>query len=386
MTKKKVDDDDIEVIEDDDKKTKKKKKEVKKNNNTIFIIGGIVLLIGLIVGAILLFGGNKEKTIPKEEEKKEEKKEEEPTEPESTIDSKNVKVIDVNSKTRPFAIMINCKSEALPQAGLQDAYIVYELMVEGGITRMMALFKDVDMTKVGSVRSARAQYLGYAFENDAIYVHAGGSAEADERMANEKIAHINVDGPYGVRDKTLKRAWEHTLFTDSSHLSKAMNNTKLRSTTNQKNLLHYDSEEIDLSQFTDKKEAKDVSIKYSNYRTSIYKYDETNKYYLRYMNSKKNTDLVTGEHYHVKNIIVYGVKHDTYKDHGYYGYQKPHNIGTGEGYYITDGYPIPLTWEKQNEASQTIYKYKETGEDLIVNDGNTYIQIYPSNGGKLTIK
>jgi len=380
---------DIELIDDEkDSKSKKgNKKEEKKesNNKKLFIIGGAVLGVIAIVGIIFLLTGKKED--PKEEPKKEEpKKEEVPTEPESTIDSKDVKVIDVNSKTRPYAIMINCKSEALPQSGLQDAYIVYELMVEGGITRMLAIFKDVDLSKVGSVRSARDQYLGYSFENDAVYVHAGGAQETLEKIRNEKIADIDVDGKYGVRDKTLKRAWEHVLFTDSSHLTKAMNDKKLRTTTEQKNLLHYDSQEIDLSKFKDKQEAKDVSIKYSNYRTSIYKYDETNKYYLRSMNNKKNTDLVTGEQYHVKNIIVYGVKHDTYTAHGYYGYQKLHNIGTGEGYYITDGYALPITWEKKDEASQTIYRYKETGEELVVNDGNTYIQIYPSNGGKLTIK
>ena len=103
------------------------------------------------------------------------------------------------------------------------------------------------------------------------------------------------------------------------------------------------------------------------------------------MNSKKNIDLVTNKQYEVKNILVYGVKYSTYTDHGYYGYQKIHNIGTGEGYYITNGVALPITWEKKDEKSKTIYRVKETGEELVVNDGNTYIQIYPSNGGKLTI-
>jgi len=376
----------IETTKSSKEEKTRVKKDEKKSSKKIFIIIGVVVGFIAIVGIILLLTNKKEEPVKEEPKKEEEQEIPKENEPQSTVDSKDVKVIDVNSKTRPYAIMINCKSEALPQAGLQDAYIVYELMVEGGITRMLAIFKDVDLKKVGSVRSARDQYLGYSFENDAIYVHAGGAQETLSRIANEKIADIDVDGKYGVRDKSLKRDWEHVLFTDSTHLEKGMKDKKLRSTTEQKNLLHYDSIELDLSQYKDKAEAKDISIKYSNYRTSIYKYDETNKYYLRSMNSKKNTDLVTGEQYHVKNIIVYGVKHDTYTAHGYYGYQKPHNIGTGEGYYITDGYALPITWEKKDEASQTIYKYKETGKELVVNDGNTYIQIYPTNGGKLTIK
>ena len=370
----------IEAIND----VKGKKKTSKKKSNKGIIIGGVILLIALIVGGILLFG---KKDSKPDDINKEPKKEEIPVEPESTIDSKNVKIIDVNSNTRPFAIMINCKSEALPQSGVDKAYIVYELMVEGGITRMMALFKDTELTKIGSVRSSRNQYLAYVFEHDAVYIHAGGSPESLDRISREKIADIDVDGKYGVRDKELakKRAWEHTLFTDSSHLNKGMSDKKLRTTTEQKNLLHYDAEELDLTKFTDKIEATNISIKYSNYRTSIYKYDADNKNYLRFMNNQKNTDLVTGKQYTAKNIIIYGVKYTGYTDHGNPNYVKPHNIGTGEGYYITDGYAIPITWEKANESSQTIYKVKETGEDLVVNDGNTYIQIYPTNGGKLTI-
>ena len=282
--------------------------------------------------------------------------------------------------------MINCRNEALPQAGLQDAYIVYELMVEYGITRMFALFKDVDITKVGSIRSLRNQYIGYAFENDAIIVHAGGSAEADGRIAKEGINHIDVDGQYGVRDRELakKRAWEHTLFTNSTLLTKGLNDKGLRKTTETKPVLSYSPTEVDLSKYQTKK-AGSISIKYSSYRTSNYKYDASKKVYLRSMGSKKNTDLLTGKQYEVKNIIAYAVKHTTYTDHGYYGYQRLSNIGTGEGYYITNGVALPITWEKKDEKSQTVYKIKETGENLVVNDGNTYIQIYPSNGGKLTI-
>jgi len=294
-----------------------------------------------------------------------------------------VQIIDLDSDSRPYAVMINCHNNSLPQSGLDKAYIVYELMVEAGITRMMALFKDVDVDKIGSIRSARTQYLGYVLENDAIYVHAGGAPDALERISKEKFADIDVDGKYGVRDKTLKRAYEHTLFTKTSLLEKATNDKKIRNTTDKDNVLTYSANELDFSKY-DTTSANNVSIKYSSYRTANYKYDSNTKTYLRSMNSKENIDLVTKEQYQVKNIIVYGVKYKTYTSHGYTGYQKISNVGNGEGYYITNGVSIPITWMKKDESSQTIYKIKETGENLIINDGNTYIQIYPTSG-KLTI-
>lgn len=348
--------------------------EKKKKVSVLSIIIAVLCLAVIVVGGIVMY-----KSFSKPNKTPEVYPYIEPTpEPVSPI-----KVVDIYSKTRPYAVMINCRNEALPQAGLQDAYMVYEIMVEYGITRMLALYKDADVGKIGSVRSVRTQYLAYLFENDAVLVHAGGQKETLDRIKNEKIDDIDVDGEYGVRDKSLKRAWEHVLFTNTTLLNKGMTKKSIRNTTDTNTLLTYSKNDLDLSKYETKK-AINVSIKYSNYRTSNYSFDTNSSTFLRSMGSKKNTDLVTGKQYQVKNIIVYGVKYDTYKLRGT-PYQKLNNIGTGEGYYITNGVALPITWSKTDEKSKTVYKIKETGEDLMVNDGNTYIQIYPTNGGKLTI-
>lgn len=326
-----------------------------------------------LCGLLLCGCSDKKTNIPNDESKDN-----------NIIDNSNqnekIKIIDTESKTRPYAVMINCHNSALPQAGLKDAYIVYELMVEGGITRMMALFKDSNVAKIGSVRSARTQYLDYVYENDAIYVHAGGAADALNQISSEKISDVDVDGIYGMRDNTLNRAYEHTLFTSTNLLTGASANKSQRTTTETGNLLTYSAKELDLSKYSTAIKADKVSIKYSDYRTSIYEFDSKNNNYLRFMNSTANTDLVTKEQYTAKNIIAYSVKYSNYTYNGYSGYQKIDNIGSGEGYYISNGYALPITWQKKDEKSQTVYKIKETGENLVVNDGNTYIQIYPTSG------
>lgn len=322
--------------------------------------------------SLMLVGCGKK---PEPREDKEVKKNEEVKQEE-----KKVNIIDVNSDTRPYAVMINCHGEALPQAGLDNAYMVYELMVEGGITRMMALFKDVDVSKIGSVRSARTQYLDYVYENDAIYAHAGGAQDALNRIASEGINDVDVDGQYGFRDTTLNRAWEHKLFTSTDLIKQGVNNRGYRITTEVHSLLNYSADEIDLSSYEGSSIANNISIKYSDYRTSNYVYDSENKVYLRKMNNTDNVDLVTGKQYTVKNIIIYGINYSGYCDHGYCAYVKIDNVGSGEGYYVSDGYSIPIIWSKSGKNEKTIYKVKATGEELKVNDGNTYIQIYPTSG------
>ena len=354
-------DKEIKIIKEE--KTKKNKLN-KKGIILLSIISGVLLLSIILV--FVFTTGKKEE--PKKENNKTEVKE----------DVKEVQIIDVNSNTRPYAVMINCHNGALPQAGLQDAYIVYELMVEGGITRMMALFKDVDVNKIGSMRSARTQYLDYVYENDAIYVHAGGATDAMNRIASEGIDDVNVDGQYGDRDTSLDRSWEHLLFTSTDKLKKGAEAEGIRLTTNSGNILAYQADPIDFSKYEEVKDANKVSIRYSDYRTSNYTYDSEKKVYLRYMNDGVNNDLVTGKQYEVKNIIVYGVNYSNYTYNNYSLYQKIDNVGSGQGYYITEGKAIKIMWEKNSKNEKTIYKVKETGENLVVNDGNTYIQIYPN--------
>lgn len=300
------------------------------------------------------------------------------------VPKKKVNIVDMESKTRPYAIMINNHNAARPHAGLSDSYLIYEIMVEGGITRFLALFtQDKDISKIGSIRSARHNYLDYAMENDAIFVHFGWSYIAEADISKLGINHIDGNtfaGAYFYRDRNLGRATEHTVFTTSDNIKKAITNYKYRNTRDKNYLLNYTTDEVDLSKKSESQVANNVSIKYSYYQTSSYEYNSEEKVYYRFMGGKKHTDLTTGEQYKFKNIIVYGIHYDTYPDK----LQDLKNIGTGNGYYITNGYATPITWEKTSRDGQTIYKYKD-GKEIDVSDGNTFIQIYPSNGGNLTI-
>ena len=296
---------------------------------------------------------------------------------------KTVQIVDLNSTSRPYAIMINNISTARPlQSGLQDAYIIYEIIVEGGITRYLALFMDQNTERIGSVRSARHYYIDYALENDAIYVHHGQSPQAQSDFSKMGVDRIAVsESSTGWRDKSLHVATEHTLFTSIAKLQNGMGNK--RTERNKDLLLKYSVDEIDLSKYENAEKADYVSIQYSKGTTSSYEYDAENKVYKRSVNNKAHTDYVTGLQYTFKNIITYKVKNYPLNDGSGKDRQELVNVGSGTGYYITDGYAIPINWEKSSRSAQTKYTL-ENGEELIVNDGNTFIQIQPT-GQNLTI-
>jgi hypothetical protein len=346
-------------------------KEAKKKGGVkilIIILVILILIAGVLLALKLLNKGQVETNASGEiiEEKKEEPK---------------VQIVDVNSKTRPYAVMINNNHSAWPQCGLKDAYLVYEIIAEGGITRMMALYKDKLPEKVGSVRSARHYFIDYAEENDAIFIHWGGSPQAYSRINSgiDDLDGIALEGTSFFRDKTLKRDYEHTGFVNLEKANEQAKEKGYTRDTNKDLLLNYSATELDLASLEGAESAEDITLKYSYYHTTSYEYDEENKVYKRFMSGKANTDLTTGEQYTAKNIIVYKVGNKTINDGENKGRQDLLNTGTGKGYYISEGYAIPITWEKSTHSGQTIYKY-ENGEEIKVNDGNTFIQILPTEG------
>lgn len=296
---------------------------------------------------------------------------------------KKLKIVDEDSKTRPIAVMINNHHKAWPHAGLQDAYLTYEIIAEGGITRLMAIFKDQDTTKIGSVRSARPYYLDYALENDAIYVHFGWSEDAKSDISTLGVDNINGLTASNVfwRDKSLNKATEHTAFTSMEKIKDYAEEQGYTRDTNKDLLLNYSVDEISLKKKEDAKKADNIYIKYSYYTDTSYEYDPETKTYKRSMSNTPHKDAITGEQYTVKNIIITPMENYSYDS---YGRQKLKNIGEGEGWYITNGYAVPITWEKDSRSGQTKYKYKN-GKEIKVNDGNTYIQIQPE-GEPLTIE
>lgn len=348
-------------------KEKRKKRKLSKKAKIVIVVI-LLLIIGVLV-FFLLTGKDqpekkktKKKTITQEEEQ--------------------IKIVDLSSNSRPYAVMINNNKAVWGyQAGLQDAYITYEMIVEGGITRMMALFRDKDTARIASVRSSRHYYLDYVLENDAIYAHIGWSPRAQSDISSLGIDKINADNSSAFTwDSSLRNiAREHRAYTSMEKLRAAAEKKGYRTTTDQDLLLTYQAKSLDLSNYDGAVPANTVRIPYSTSHLTSYGYDVENKVYKRYQNNMEHKDYVTGMQYTAKNIITYKVHNYTLNDGYSGGRQDLNNIGSGEGYYISEGYAIPITWEKTSRSSQTVYKVKATGKELVVNDGNTFIQIQPDS-------
>lgn len=316
---------------------------------------------------------------------------------------------------RPIAVMIDNNVYAFPHAGLSKAYMVYEIIVEGGETRLMALFKGVNLEKIGPVRSSRHYFLDFALENDAIYVHYGWSPKAESNIKSMGINNINgitdSDVFWRVKDKSAP----HNAVTSTENILKFAKEKGYRTTSSATSVLNYSVEEVNLGaeatqesinntntnstlaisntssnlNVTSKStlnvfDATKITVPFSDATISKWTYDEQTKTYYRTSKNKQETELDTGEAVKFKNIIIEFIKNTKLDDTENKDRQEINTVGTFDGYYITNGKAIKIKASKTSRVGKTVYT-DENGNNLKVNDGNTFVEICPINA-KVTIE
>lgn len=288
-----------------------------------------------------------------------------------------------NGNDRPIAFMIDNNKNAQPQASLNSTYMVYEIIVEGGESRLMALFKGTVADQVGPIRSARHYFIDYAMENDALYAHLGMSPQAQATFQEFGIQHINgqvYDTGKPRTDSSLywrvkhKKA-PHNAYTNTESILTVAKGYGWKTTSEKESVLNYVAEEINLDQ-EDAFSVESVKIPYAKGHTVEYKYNSETGRYTRWSKGKKMFDEMTDEEVTTKNIIITFAENYTLDDGENKGRQDVLTIGSLDGYYITNGKAIKIKCNKTSRFEQTEY-VDLNGNEIKVNDGNTWVNVCP---------
>ncbi len=274
---------------------------------------------------------------------------------------------------RTIAVMIDNVGDARPQTSLNKAMLIYEAYVEGGLTRYLAVYKNADIETIGPARSARPVFIDYALENDSIFVHYGGSDRALSDVKKLKMDNANgIESPANVFWRTSKKKAPHNALTGTKQIWEYATKRGYRKTTNERNVLNYVVDAVNLEEG---ETANTVQIPYTGSKVK-YVYNAETGLYERYFANKLQKDWLTNETIVAKNIIITIANNYSTGEENGYGRQEIENIGNKDGYYITNGKAIKIKCEKTKRAGKTVYKDLE-GNEIKVNDGNTYIQIVP---------
>lgn len=286
---------------------------------------------------------------------------------------------------RPVAVMLNNLKAALPQQGQSQADIIYEVLTEGGITRMLGIYQDVDgVDKIGSIRSARTYYLELALGHDAVFIHAGGSEDSYEKMALWGVTHLDgVRGPYMSNEAEGNLMWrdpvrretmglEHTVVTTGKKIQELLPTYGIR-------LDHKESFSTALT-FTEDgtpasgQRADIIRVPYSSYKTGVFTYSKDTGLYMVEEYGNAYVDGNTGEQVGVTNVLVLRA---ACKNTGDSLGHITVDLSGGTGYYACGGKVISITWSKT--APDGELQYTDTnGNPLVLGVGRTYVNIVPT--------
>lgn len=303
-----------------------------------------------------------------------------------------------STNSRPVAVMVNNiansqRQNARPQRGIGSADLLIEAKVEGGITRLCAVFSDADsIPEVGPIRSGRDQFLQLLMPWDILYYHDGESIFCTQFVSVYGYSGLNIGGKNYFKtpihpivshrnNRGRDVAYEHTEFTSGKEIKQAAGNAGIGLTyANETPFFHFaDYRTAASNDLPGAPAAKTISITHSeNYRTRLTYNSWGRSYKLEmYNRSKKayeNTvDELTGKQLTFDNVVVCFADIAAYAGDSH-DVQSVNYVAGGQAYLFTRGGVQVGRWEKPH-PTHPLKLYTETGEEMTLNRGKTYLAL-----------
>ena len=342
------------------------------------IIGAIVAVIVLIVVIVVVNGKKETPAVEKKDVKEEVVVEEEASGVKSLLTGEDISAEIANN--RPIAVMVENTVDALPQYGLNSAGVVYECPVEGGLTRLMAIFDNYyDLEQIGNVRSCRPYYVYFAKEFDAVYVHVGQSIHGKVLLDTGIVDDINALSGAAANItffRTSEKKAPHNCYVSAESVQKGIEAEGYRTTYEDGYKGHYQFASADEPETLENGEDCAVVAPYFFNNEPYFIYNEETQTYDRYQFNKAQTDAVDGEQVSVKNIL-FQTSATTTSLLEETQYLNIPLVGSGAGKYFTNGKMIDVTWEKDSDTDITHY-YDSEGNEIKLNVGKTWVCLIQS--------
>lgn len=281
---------------------------------------------------------------------------------------------------RPVAIIVDNEVTALDHYGLTQADIVYEIMnstANGEITRLMAIVKDWEsITRFGSIRSARPTNFMIAPEYNAVLIHDGGPFYINDYLTNPWID--NLSGGFARIDNGKAREFTEYVTTGeiASRMKSAGYSTEYNSYYEGAHWQFADeTSPVKLGDTYNASECTLVDLPFPH-NSSQLKYDAESNTYLYSEYGKAHIDPENDKaQLAFTNVILQCATITELDANGYMQFNVVNQ--SGNGYYITGGESIPVTWEKGDDVDATKF-YDASGAEITLNTGKTYIALVSS--------
>jgi hypothetical protein len=275
------------------------------------------------------------------------------------------------------AVKIENAAIAYPLSGLEDAEIVYEELVEGGVTRFMAVYHCTDAAQAGPVRSARAvdpaiisaitKILAYSGEN-AIVLRA--LEEADMVRLDEDVA----DGGL-VRIPRAGLSMEHTLYARTAVLRRL----------GRKEFDEPPPEDIFAFGDLEGRSRKATSVEIAFSGASTVRYEWNGDAWLRFEGDAAFV-AESGDQISVENVLIeehiVNLSDTIFDSVGNPSTEIGDETGSGRAVLFRDGHAIRGTWTRSSTEDPVVFETR-AGDEMVFAPGSVWIHLVPSKKGEV---
>ena len=276
---------------------------------------------------------------------------------------------------RPLlAVKVENTTFAYPLAGLDRADMVYEEVVEGGITRFVALFHCRDADRIGPVRSARTTdpKILDQFQQQPLLGYSGGAPKVVKALVESDIGQITEASMPQAFERDDARDAPHNLFTSTAPLWKAGEGL-VEQPGAPRAVFQFDEDLPDGA-----RPARSVSIVFSTLSDTGWAWDAGQ--WVRQQDGEP-FELENGAAVAAANVVIQRVEVSTDTIVDASGSHSPivTMTGTGKAMVLRNGKVIYGTWERATENDLTVFRTKG-GEEIALTPGVTWVELVPTDG------
>ncbi|MFJ3403379.1 DUF3048 domain-containing protein [Promicromonospora sp. NPDC090134] len=282
------------------------------------------------------------------------------------------------------SVKIENATAARPQSGLVEADIVWEEVVEGGITRFVATYHSNLPDAVEPVRSIRPMDAAIVAPLDGILAFSGGQGPfiAAAQRAGTQTIIMDTGAPGFRRDPG--RAAPHNVI---GHVPTWVEQADSRRTSPPPAQFEYARKVGQGSAPQDGKAARSVDVRLSTLQRTVWTWDRDNRKYLRSEGSAPSV-AADGRRHAARNVLVLSTEVFNTKWRDPAGAPVPeHRLAgrSGKGTLFSMGHSLSVTWSKKDLSSPVVLRTGD-GAHVLLDPGNTWIELVPKGKGSWQVE